>query len=137
MGKSPERNPGKIVRRYQRKKSRKFSEFVLPIFVLQFPERVGARNFMKNPRHISRATGQNSSTARLWDCNGRALDRVIKQKHRQNRQKLFKKCPKIVFSPPLDNFWTFFRHSLFLAVQRFARYNSGSCGAQHKKSLWN
>ena len=54
-------------------------------------------------------------------CNGRALDRVTKQKHRSNRQKLSKKCPKIVFSVPLDNFWTFFdsfrtfcRHSRFL-----------------------
>ena len=55
-------------------------------------------------------------------CNGRALDRVTKQKHRPNSEKLPKKCPKMVFSAPLDNFWTFFwhifqtlcRHSLFL-----------------------
>ena len=44
-----------------------------------------------------------------------------------------KTCPKIVFAVPPDNFWTFFghffdnfqtfcRHSLFWAVQRFARY---------------
>ena len=51
-------------------------------------------------------------------CNGRALDRVTKRKHRPNRQKLSKKCPKIVFSAPLDNFSdifrTFFGHSRFL-----------------------
>ena len=62
-------------------------------------------------------------------CNGRALDRVTKQKHRPNRQKLSKKSPKIVFTAPLDKFWTFFRHfsdmvdiPVFWAVQRFARY---------------
>ena len=37
-------------------------------------------------------------------CNGRALDRVTKQKHRPNRQKLSKKSPKIVFSAPSDIF---------------------------------
>ena len=44
--------------------------------------------------------------------------------------KTVQKCPKIVFSAPHDNFWTFFRHSFghfvdilfFWAVQRFARY---------------
>ena len=45
-------------------------------------------------------------------CNGRALDRVTKQKHRPNRQKLSTKCPKIVFSVPPDIFWTFFGHFL-------------------------
>ena len=44
------------------------------------------------------------------NCNGRALDRVAQQKHRPNRQKLCKKCPKIVFSAPRDIFWTFFGH---------------------------
>ena len=39
-------------------------------------------------------------------CNGRALDRVTKQKHRPNRQKLSKKCPKIVFTA----LWTIFGH---------------------------
>ena len=34
-------------------------------------------------------------------CNGRALDRVTKEKHRPNRQKLSKKCAKIVFFGPL------------------------------------
>ena len=46
-------------------------------------------------------------------CKGRALDRVTKQKHRPNRQKLSQKCPKIVFSVPSDKFWTFsniFKH---------------------------
>ena len=43
-------------------------------------------------------------------CNGRALDRVTKQKHRPNRQEMSQKCPKIVFAAPPDNFWTFFRH---------------------------
>ena len=45
-----------------------------------------------------------------YRCNGRALDRVTKQKHRPNRQKMSKKCPKIVSSAPLENFWTFFGH---------------------------
>ena len=43
-------------------------------------------------------------------CNGRAFDRVTKQKHRPNRQKMSKKCPKIVCAVPPDNFSTFFRH---------------------------
>ena len=43
-------------------------------------------------------------------CNGRALGRVAKQKHQQNRHKLSQKCPKIVFSdPPKQSLWTFFR----------------------------
>ena len=54
--------------------------------------------------------------------NGRALDRVTKQKHRPNRQKLSKKCPKIVFSAPLDKFWTFFRH-LFDIFRTFCRHS--------------
>ena len=41
---------------------------------------------------------------------GRALHRVIKQKHQPNRQKMSKKCLKIVFAVPPDNFWTFFGH---------------------------
>ena len=71
-------------------------------------------------------------------CNGRALDRVTKQKHLPNRQKLSKKCPKIVFSPFrtifghfLDNSSTFLGRFVdipyFLAVQPFAR---------DKPSLW-
>ena len=67
------------------------------------------------------------------NCNGRALDRVAKQKHRPNRQKLSKKCPEnCVFCPP-GHFWTIFGHfstffehfvdfPIFWAVQRFARY---------------
>ena len=45
-------------------------------------------------------------------CNGRALDRVTKQKRRPHMQNLSKKGPKIVFSAPLENvfghFQTFF-----------------------------
>ena len=62
--------------------------------------------------------GKNSQRERreiLIGCcfAGRALDRVTKQKHRQNRQKV-ENCPKIVFSAPPDNFRTFFRYSLSL-----------------------
>ena len=54
--------------------------------------------------------------------NGRALDKVTEQKHRPNRRKLSKKCPKIVSS---DNFRTIFRtffrhfvrHSHFLGCR--------------------
>ena len=42
----------------------------LPIFVLPFPGKVGARNFTKNPRPVSRPTKQNSFTARLWELGG-------------------------------------------------------------------
>ena len=55
-------------------------------------------------------------------CNGRALDRVTTQKHRPNRQKLSKKCPKIVFSAPPDNFWTFFGH-FFDIFRTFCRHS--------------
>ena len=62
----------------------------------------------------------------LYSCNGQALDRVTKPKHRPNGQIMSKKSPKIVSAVPLDNFWTFFghffdifrtfcRHSLFLS----------------------
>ena len=47
-----------------------FGNFFSPIFVLQFPGKVGARNFMKNPREVSRAEKQNSFTARLWELWG-------------------------------------------------------------------
>ena len=76
----------------------------------------------KNIRHVI-------CVSRHWlcqICNGRALDRVTKQKQRPNRQKLSKKCPKIVcvqtifghfsdifstfFGQFLDIFRTFFRH---------------------------
>ena len=71
--------------------------------------------------------GGRASTIRQG-CNGRALDRVTKQQHRPNRQISSKKCPKIVFSAPLDNFSTFFEHlvdiPIFWAVKRFARYNA-------------
>ena len=73
------------------------------------------------------------SGKRAHNCNGRPLDRVTKSKHRPNRQKMSKNCPKIVFSVPTDNFWTFFVHfstffghfvdiPFFWAVQRFARH---------------
>ena len=55
-------------------------------------------------------------------CNGRALDRVTKQKHRPNRQKVSKNCPKIVFSAPPDNFWTFFGH-FFGIFRTFCRHS--------------
>ena len=55
-------------------------------------------------------------------CNGRALDRVTKQKHRPNRQTLSKKCPKIVVSAPPDNFWTFFGH-FFDIFRTFCRHS--------------
>ena len=66
-------------------------------------------------------------------CNGRALDRVTKQKHRPNRQKM-SKIRKLCFHPlrtifgHLSDISTFFRHFVdipcFWAVQRFARYNT-------------
>ena len=56
-------------------------------------------------------------------CNGRALDRVTKQKHRPNGQKMSKKCPKIVSSVPPDNFWTFFGH-FFDIFRTFFRHFS-------------
>ena len=58
----------------------------------------------------------------LLSCNRRALDRVTKQKHRPNGQKLSQKCPKIVFSVPPDNFWTFFGH-LFDSFRTFFRHS--------------
>ena len=57
----------------------------------------------------------------LFTCNGRALDRVTKQKHRPNRQKLPQKCLKIVFSASLDNFRTFFGH-FFDIFRTFCRH---------------
>ena len=52
-------------------------------------------------------------------CNGRALDRVTKQKYRPYRQQ---QCPKIVFSAPPHNFWTCFEH--FLDICRtFCRHS--------------
>ena len=73
---------------------------------------------------VSQRKLQERTLGLAQSCNGRALDRVTKQKHRPNRQKLSQKCPKIVSAPP-GNFWTFFRqffdifrtfcrHSLFL-----------------------
>ena len=62
------------------------------------------------------------SSGMFQDCNRRALDRVTKQKHRPNRQKLSKKCPKIVFSAPLDNFRTFFGH-FFDIFRTFCRHS--------------
>ena len=53
---------------------------------------------------------------------GKSLDRVTKQKHRPTRQNLSKKCPKIVFSAPPDNFWTFFGHFLDI-FQTFCRHS--------------
>ena len=64
----------------------------------------------------------NGGERRGKTCNGRALDRVTKQKHRPNRQKLSKKCPKIVFSAPSDNFWTFFGH-FFDIFRTFCRHS--------------
>ena len=58
-----------------------------------------------NKRNPLKLLGKRGQT-----CNGRALDRVTKQKHRPNRQKMSKKCPKIVWAVPPDNFWTFFGH---------------------------
>ena len=40
-----------------------------PIFVLQFPGKVGARHFTKIPRQISRAKKQNSFTATLFSLS--------------------------------------------------------------------
>ena len=55
-------------------------------------------------------------------CNGRALDRVTKQKHRPNRQEMSKKCRIIVFSAPPDNFSdifsTFFGHFVDVPLGR-------------------
>ena len=74
------------------------------------------------------------STLLAVNINGRALDRVTKEKHRPNRQK----CPKIVqklcfrplrtiFGHFSDIFSTFFGHfvgtPIFWAVLRLARYN--------------
>ena len=44
-----------------------------PIFVLQLPRKVGAKNFTKNPRLIPQAMKQNFFTARLWELGGTTL----------------------------------------------------------------
>ena len=85
---------------------------------------------------------QRDAGKRAFFGNGRALDRVTKQKHRPNRQK----CPKTMFAVPPDNSWTFFgyffnffrtfcQHSLFWAVQRFARYKPFSGKNPRKKAI--
>ena len=74
-------------------------------------------------------------------CNGPALDRVTKQKHRPNRQKLSKKCPKIAFSAPPDNFRTFFAFPVSglsddlpvtTVAQKQAEYGFGEYGFKHR-----
>ena len=65
-----------------------------------------------------------SNPLSLSYCNGRALDRVTKQKHRPNRQKLSKKMSEnCVFSPSRqflghfsDNFSTFFGHFVDIPI---------------------
>ena len=82
--------------------------------------------------HTHTQTHTHTHTHPHTPCNGRALDRVTKEKHRPNRQKLSKKCPKIVFSAPLeiflgyffDIFRTFVGVPIFWAVQRFAHYST-------------
>ena len=56
--------------------------------------------------------------------NGRALDRVTKQKHRPNRQKLSKKRPKIVFPENFSTFSDMLSTFPFSGLSNdFARYN--------------
>ena len=57
-------------------------------------------------------------------CNGRALDRLTKQKHRPNRQKLSKKYLKIVFSAFSGNFSDIFR--TFFDIFFFSARRRGS-----------
>ena len=82
---------------------------------------------------------QGNGSWKAWGCNGRALGRVTKEKHRPNRHKLPKNVRKLCFRPLRaifgyfsDTFSTFFGHfvgiPIFWAVQRFARYKHGAKG---------
>ena len=74
----------------------------------------------RKPPGTSNTNNSNCAIPKIW--NGRALDRVTKQEHWPNGQKLSKKCPKIVFSDPLDNFWTFFGQ-FFDIFRTFCRHS--------------
>ena len=76
----------------------------------------GPTSLFKEVRPFSRSPGKERNKGtykiffeRILGCNGRALDRVTKQKHQADRQKVSKNCPRIVFAVPPDNFRTFFR----------------------------
>ena len=118
-------------------------------FVLQFPGKMAAKNFTKNPRHFPRCTKLSFFTAAPLGASGPnfcesgegvRLPRVVTGEHwtgspNKSIDQIGKKCPKIVFSASLDSFWTFFGHFFEIfsdilstspfsgAVQRFARYN--------------
>ena len=64
------------------------------------------------------------ATRFVWNCNGRPLERVTKEKHRPSGQKLSKNVRNCVFSPSGHFFGHFVGIPVFSAVQRFARYKS-------------
>ena len=62
----PERSSCEIFRRDRRKMRRNFGE----IFVLQFPGKMAAHNFTKNPRHFPRCTKLSFFTAATLGASG-------------------------------------------------------------------
>ena len=53
--------------RTRAKNAAKIWRKILQIFALEFPGKVAARNFTKNPPHFPRETKHNSFTARFWE----------------------------------------------------------------------
>ena len=64
--------------------------FFAPILVLQFPGKVGARDFTKNPRQISRAQKQIFFTARLWELGA---PKIVSRQFLPRRRQIFSPGP--------------------------------------------